>query len=446
MNINTSALEKLGLQVPEILLPREDIPQDKWAVIACDQHTSDPEYWKRVEEYRGKSPSTLDLVYPEVYLEDDRGDERISDIHSAMKRYLDEGVLKSKGRGWVYVQRHTEASGLREGLVLAVDLEKYDYSADSTSPIRATEGTILDRLPPRIKIRKQAPLELPHIMILIDDRSASIIEGLKERTDDLECIYDTPLMLDGGHLSGYWIDQPHIINDILSRLEPLGERETSRRLYGSDNPLPFAMGDGNHSLATAKAVWEALKKEHLENGGSFQDIEDHPSRYALAELVNIYSPGLRFEPIHRCLFHTDAEAYFQALESETGSATVRLDSEKEAKEILQAHQNDAVAYHDGNWYHVSNPLSELAPAVADRAFHTIEDRLEGGKIDFIHGWDHSKSICEASPDRIAVFFNVIPREELFSYVVQHGALPRKAFSMGDAEEKRYYYEVRRVRN
>lgn len=445
MKINESALEKLGLQVPEILLPREDIAQDKWAVIACDQHTSDPGYWKKVEDYRGDSPSTLDLVYPEVYLDEDNGDERISRIHGAMKSYLDSGVLKSKGRGWVYVQRHTRASGLREGLVLAVDLEKYDYSADSSSPIRATEGTILDRLPPRIRIRKKAQLELPHIMILIDDRSASIIEGLKEQSDNLETIYNIDLMLEGGHLKGYWIDQPEIINDILARLEPLADPETSQKRYGSNTPLPFAMGDGNHSLATAKAVWEELKKDHLENGGSFQDIQDHPSRFALAELVNIYSPGLQFEPIHRCLFQTDSGSFFHALEEETGHKPIELDNEKKARQILKDSQNDAVAYTKGRWYHVPNSRSELAPAIVDRTFHRVEAESSRGKIDFIHGWEHTKSICGESDDRIAVFFNVIPREELFSYVIKHGALPRKAFSMGDAEEKRYYYEVRRVR-
>lgn len=445
MNDLHKQLERLGIIVPQILLPRADIDPAKWAVIACDQHTSDRSYWQRVEDFRNGSPSTLDLVFPEVYLEDKDAHSRITAIQQAMKDYVQDGILKPKGHGWIYVQRRTQASGLRQGIVLAVDLERYDYSKTSTSLIRATEGTIVERLPPRIAVRKDAVLELPHIMILIDDREQQIIEPLEQLTESLEQVYDVDLMLDGGKLSGYWIDDQEIFSRIADGLERLCSPETAKTRYGSADPLLFAMGDGNHSLATAKAVWEEIKAEHLKAGGKFDDIADHPARYALAEIVNVYSPGLRFEPIHRMIFSLDMHKLKELVIAQDASYAQRffsLEDEDAAKAFLAEHSNAAVFYSRGSWLGFSGADSELAPAIVDRA--ASEAQSDGAKIDFIHGWKNTRSLAEEQPG-CAAFFNVIPLEELFGYVVRHGALPRKAFSMGDAEEKRYYFEARAVR-
>jgi hypothetical protein len=444
MPIDHELLAELGIIVPEILLPADDIDPSRWAVIACDQHTSDREYWKRVDKNCAGSPNTLHLVFPEVYLEDDDADHRIGKIHRTMAEYLDKGYLKSRGRGWVYVQRETAASGMRQGIVLAVDLEHYDFTPGSTSLIRATEGTILERLPPRIEIRKDAILELPHIMILIDDREGAVIEPLEQHCDALEKVYDVELMEDGGHLTGYWIDDEERINSMARNLAAIADPGTARARYGSEKPLLFAMGDGNHSLATAKSVWESIKREHLEAGNGMDELDGHPARYALAEIVNIYSPGLRFEPIHRAIFGSSLPAFSAALRSVFPGAVLEdLGSEIAARDFLSGNSNGAVVYCGGTWQGLQAHPDELAPAVIDRAFGALDDAH--AKIDFIHGWDHTKNLAAGGDDRIAVFFNVIPREELFSYVINHGALPRKAFSMGDAQEKRYYFEARRVR-
>ncbi len=445
MKIDSSLLQSLGITVPEILLPSQAVDPGNWAVIACDQHTSDRSYWKRVEERCSTSPSSLELVFPEVYLEDEDAPRRIKAIHQAMDEYIKQGVLESRGYGWVYVERRTEASGLRQGLVLAVDLEQYDFRPGSTSLIRATEGTIVERIPPRVRVREEAPLELPHVMILIDDRENQIIEPLSSMTDELEPLYSFDLMEDGGSIKGYWIDDPDLINSIAGKLGQLASPEITSARYGSSTPLLFAMGDGNHSLATAKTVWETLKKKHVDSGGAMEDIQDHPARYALAEIVNIYSPGLRFEPIHRVLFTTDFTSFADALAGEAPEAggLTHLEGETAAKKWLQSNKDGAVVFNNKRWYAFAGSRNELAPATVDRAQKRLEN--QGSTIDFIHGWEHSKNLAADHSDRIAVFFNVIAREDLFSYVIHHGALPRKAFSMGDAEEKRYYYEARKVR-
>jgi len=433
----SARLENLGVRFPEVLLPSSKVDPKSWAVIACDQHTSDREYWNQVAALVNDQPSTLGLVFPEVYLEDSESQERISAIQRAMIQYDRLGLFRTLEEGLVYIQRETEESGLRQGILLAMDLEKYDFSPESKSLIRATEGTILERIPPRVEIRKGAPLELPHIMILIDDQDRTVIEPLESQVSHLEPLYDLDLMLGGGHLKGYNCTDALLIEGILRGLEQLS----------AQGSFLFAMGDGNHSLATAKTVWEELKAQTLEKSGSLDSLTDHPARFALAEIVNLHSPGLRFEPIHRVVFSGDLSEFLEVFRTDF-QAKVKNRPEAEIRHLLEKTSEGQFAVgviSEGNWYLVEFPrsLKTLPNGLVDKAFINIREKLGRGTIDFIHGWDHTKRALKDSKD-IGFFFPVIARERLFDYVAKNGPLPRKAFSMGDAQEKRYYMEARRI--
>lgn len=284
----------IGIQIPQIFMPRGGVDLKKWAVIACDQFTSEPEYWQEVERIVGDAPSSLNLVFPEVYLDKPGEEERIKNIQANMRKYMDKGILQTQ-EGFIYVERKI-GSKVRKGLILCLDLERYNYNKGSQSLIRATEGTIVERLPPRIKIRQGASMELPHILVLIDDPKRTVIEPISAIKNKQDKIYDFDLMLDSGHLTGYKI-LPEYEEQIIEALRGLIEPRTFAAKYGVKPDLPpllFAMGDGNHSLATAKAIWEKMKP---------QVGIAHPSRYALVEIENVHDDGLEFEPIHRVLFN-----------------------------------------------------------------------------------------------------------------------------------------------
>ncbi len=293
-------IDDIGIQIPQVFLPERGTDLCKWAVIACDQFTSEPDYWQKVEELVGQAPSTLNLILPEVLLEKPDEKERIQHIHTSMQVYLDKGILQPR-EGLIYVER-TVTGKTRKGLILCLDLEKYDYSKGSTSLIRATEGTIVERLPPRMKIRQGAVLELPHILVLIDDPAGTVIEPLTQAKPSLEKLYDFELMLGSGHLQGYAISET-LEDQIVASLRKLAQPEVFAGKYGIGREEPvllFAMGDGNHSLATAKAVWEKMKPQVGPN---------HPARYALVEIENVHDIGLEFEPIHRVLFGLKRNIY-----------------------------------------------------------------------------------------------------------------------------------------
>jgi len=281
-------LDKVGIGVPEILLPAPDTDFYKWSVVACDQFTSQPEYWDEVEKIVGVAPSTFRITLPEVFLDDNDCETRISEINTKMNEYMDNKVLESKGRGFVLVERTTHES-VRCGLVVALDLEHYDYSVGSQSQIRATEGTVLDRIPPRKKIRQHATLETPHIMVLINDKEDRVIGPLFSKLEKFKPLYDTKLMQGGGKIKGWLIDDEPEIENVAQAISSLSETEQ----------MLYAVGDGNHSLASAKSFWNDLKATLGD------DWESHPARYALVELVNLYDKGLEFEPIHRVVFDCD---------------------------------------------------------------------------------------------------------------------------------------------
>ena len=435
--------DDIGIMVPEVYLPVPGTDLKKWAVIACDQFTSEPEYWREVEKIVGKAPSTLNLTFPEIRLEDTGKAEHIESIQTTMRKYLDDGLLKPRS-GLIYVER-TVAGKMRKGLVLCLDLEKYDYTKSSTSLIRATEGTIVDRLPPRMKIREGAALELPHILVLIDDPEFTVIEPISTAKRELEKLYDFDLMLDSGHLTGYAVNEA-FEKQVVAALRGLAKPDTFSHKYniGTGKPiLLFAMGDGNHSLATAKAVWEKMKP---------QVGMQHPARYALVEIENVHDKGLEFEPIHRVLFglkkdlQAELKSTFGAnitylpLES-AGEMVKRVNSGQSTKQVIGLVGGGA-----GKTFgmiEIANPASNL-PVGTIQAF--LDPFIkEGGaeKIDYIHGGDVVVRLG-SQPGNAAFYLPAMEKSDLFKTVILEGALPRKTFSMGEAREKRFYMEARKI--
>jgi Protein of unknown function (DUF1015) len=439
-------LELLGLQIPLLYLPNENTDLTKWSVVACDQYTSDHVYWDRVEKNVGKEPSTLRITLPEIFLESPDVESRIKSIHESMTSYLDNGIVQEYGKAIIYIERKTDSSGLRQGLLFAMDLERYDYARDSKTLIRATEGTIVERIPPRLRVRKEATFELPHIMILIDDPQKKLIESLVASLATKKSIYKIKLMEHGGTLTGYAIDDSESINLIADTLAVL--YDTSCKTQNTDHPLFFAMGDGNHSLATAKAHWETTKKALRDAGATDDVIMAHPARFALAEIVNIHSPGLRFEPIHRAIFSDSINNMAEYVQKHPLVKSATLLDESSLKALLLSEDGQSKAgIWDGQSYFVlefTDPTAKLPPAYIDEIFASYNAEFPSkAKIDFIHGWDDTKKLSKENA--LGCFVPVITRERLFQWVGKNGPLPRKAFSMGDAEEKKYYMECRKIR-
>lgn len=440
--------DKIGVQVPKILLPKDGTDMQKWAVIACDQYTSDLGYWQRLAEQTKGSLSTLPLIYPEVYLEDDDADTRIKTINRTMEQYLADGSLVEQEPGFILIDRKTCEVQSRKGLILALDLERYDYNKGAQSLIRATEGTILDRLPPRIKVRENAPIELPHIMVLIDDPQCTVIEPLFK--EQLEAVYDFELLENGGHLKGYRIDQPEQINKIAAALEALADPEAYRAKYDVEGEVMlFAMGDGNHSFATAKAIWEKLKEDADDKAA----IMNHPARYALVELVNVHDSGLEFEAIHRVLFNIDAGQLKQQMEAffaERGtpmSFTVCADlseSEAVAGKAQNCHAFPVVFAGQFGVCSVATPEYTLAVATLQACLDKFLQDNPAARIDYIHGTQPVTDLG-SNEDAAGFYLPAISKHDLFKTIVLDGALPRKTFSMGEADEKRFYLECRSIK-
>ena len=441
--------DKIGVQVPKILLPKTGTDMRKWAVIACDQYTSDRNYWQRLEQQVSGYISTLNLIFPEVYLEDKDADRRIAAINKSMEEYLADGSLEEQLPGFILVDRKTAVVESRKGLIVALDLERYDYNKGAQSLIRATEGTILERLPARIKVREHAPIELPHIMVLIDDPERTVIEPLFN--EQLETVYDFELLENGGHLKGYRVDRTELIEQVASALESLADPAAYRAKYQvAGEVMLYAMGDGNHSFATAKAIWEELKKT-ADNPAS---VMNHPARYALVELVNVHDPGLEFEAIHRVLFNVNCVhlkqqmlAFFAA--RNTPCSFEQCTNLEEAQDIVAENQDrHAFALVLGGKYAVcivEQPEYTLTVATL-QAFldHYLLRDNPDARIDYIHG---EKSVTELGSRTgcVGFYLPAISKHELFKTIVRDGALPRKTFSMGEADEKRFYLECRRIK-
>jgi len=434
-------ISDIGIQIPEVYLPKAGTDLNKWAVIACDQFTSEPEYWHDVEKIVGDAPSTLNLTFPEVHLEKPGEEQRIQSIQATMKKYMDEGILQPR-EGLVYVER-TVGGKTRKGVILCLDLERYDYNKGSSSLIRATEGTIVDRLPPRIKIRQGAAMELPHILVLIDDPNRTVIEPLSAAKSKLEKLYDFDLMLDSGHLAGYAVND-EFENKVVVALRDLAKPETFAAKYGigKDQPvLLFAMGDGNHSLATAKAIWEKNKS---------QVGMDHPSRYALVEIENVHDEGLEFEPIHRVLFGLKKDL-FAALKKTFGDNLTYAEAPSAEAMVKRVNATQGAKQAIGLVGGGKNfTVVEIAHASSNLAVGTIQSFLdtflkEGGaeKIDYVHGADVVVRLGWQAGNA-GFYLAGMHKSDLFKTVILDGALPRKTFSMGEAREKRFYMEARKI--
>lgn len=399
----------------DILVPN-GCEHEKWSVVACDQFTSEREYWHKLERYVGDAKSTLKLIFPEAYLEDDDKEERIENINRTMREYLDGGVFKTLKDSFIVCKRTTASGVSRLGIVLAIDLEDYCFTHPSHAYVRSTEGVVLDRIPPRLKIRQDAPVELPHIMLLIDDRKHRVIEPIWEGRADLEKVYDFDLNMGGGHLEGYRIDAQKVI-DVFDKYV-----DSVQDLYGEKtNDFIFAVGDGNHSLATAQAHWNRIKE-----GLTDAQKAVHPARFALCEVENLHDDGIVFEPIHRFVFGAkeDFIGYLQTALS--GEKTIEA-FDKNGNSTLKVDRVGAKAIKD----------------IQDAIDAYLKEHSECS-VDYIHGIEHLKDVA-AHNVGVAIAMPKIEKDELFGYVLKNGTLCRKAFSMGEAEEKRYYFEAKKIR-
>ncbi len=424
-------MEKTAFSPANILLP-QDCGLTKWAVVACDQYTSQPEYWQRVDNYVGDAPSTLRLILPESKLESDNVDQEIQKINQTMEEYLAEERLRELEDVMILLERKLSSGKTRLGLIGKLDLEQYSYEKGSGTPIRATEGTVLSRIPPRMAVRRNAPIELPHIMVLVDDPDKKIIEPLlkKESKKQMQMIYSATLMEKGGRVSG-WLLSKEQAAKVQDQLTALGDPERFAQFYHAEGKpvLTYAMGDGNHSLATAKACWEELKPTL-----SPAERETHPARYALVELVNLHDDSLEFEPIHRVLFGVDPQKLLADF------LAAYPDAHEGAGE---GHQITYVLPGKKGVITVPHPTAQLEVGT----LQTFLDRYleeNGGKIDYIHG-EYVVEQLASQPDSIGFLLPPMGKDQLFPTVIFDGALPRKTFSMGEAHDKRFYLEARKIK-
>ncbi len=420
-------IQNVGVGIPEILLPSLNIKMNKWSVIACDQFTSQPEYWLQVEKIVGNAPSILHMILPEVYLNYEGISDNIDNIKVVMHDYIQKGILEQLPRGIMLTER-TMGSTVRKGLVMAVDLECYDYNIQNKPLIRATEKTLLERIPPRVTIRQEAPLETSHVMIMMDDMQDGVIGPLYKIKDELEKLYDFDLMMGGGRIRGYFTEKQELLDNVMEALSKLPVHDGMR----------FCVGDGNHSLAAAKTVWDIAKEKLTE-----EERENHPLRYALCEFVNIHDSGVEFMPIHRVIFKVNPinclEFIVDRLNRRGAKARILFGRWRGGTE----NANELpFRYRDGAGRiiieHKNHPL--ILGDVQD----ILDDFLKespNSTMDYIHGQDSFEELSRAY-DNLGLYFAPIQKERFFDTVIECGVLPKKSFSLGEAEHKRYYTECR----
>ncbi len=391
----------------DILLPKTDF--EKWAVIACDQYTSEPEYWQKTAKTVGNSKSAFNLILPEIYLKDDNS-QRISKINKTMLEYLSSGIFEEYKNSYIYVERKFKNGAVRRGIIGVIDLEDYDYTPKSTAPIRATEETVIERIPPRVNIRRNASVELPHILLLADDKEKTVVEPLQKKKQSFKKLYDFELMQDGGSISGYLLDE-EAAQEVKASVARLARAS-------ADGPL-FVVGDGNHSLATAKECYKQ---------------SDSPlARYALVELVNLHDDSLKFEPIYRVLFGANPEKIINSFVAYCGGQSDGGNAQKFTFVTSDGETTVAVA-----------PKAKLSVATLQPFLDRYIKENPEIKIDYIHGADSLRTIARRE-NAVGIIFDGMEKDDLFDAVKSDGSLPRKTFSMGHANDKRYYIEARKIK-
>lgn len=422
--------EGLAFGPAEVLLPR-DCEYSKWAVVACDQYTSQPEYWSQVEQCVGSAPSAFRLILPESCLDGPNVETDIMEINNTMTRYLREERFKELPNALIYVERTLRNGKVRRGLVGKVDLEQYDYEPGSETAVRATEGTVMSRIPPRVAVRKNAPIELPHVMLLCDDPRQTVIEPLTARKGYMTPLYDFDLMEEGGHVAGWLLDGESAVG-VAAALQALNTPEALQKRYGPEAGnvvFQFAVGDGNHSLATAKECYERQKR--LTAPDKWKEL---PSRYALCEMVNLHEPSLEFEPIHRVVFRIEGKDLLKTL-LQTFSGAYMGEGEGHVLRYVWAGGEGAVT--------IPRPVQQL-PVGTLQSFLDDYVPAHGGSVDYIHGAQVAAELGRRSGN-MAFLLEPMSKAELFPTVLRDGVLPRKTFSMGQAHDKRFYLEARRIR-
>ncbi|MDR3325132.1 MAG: DUF1015 domain-containing protein [Spirochaetaceae bacterium] len=447
MDQTTENLAKLGVMIPQVSVPSKNIDIEKWAVVACDQFTQDKDYWKRVDDFAGGAPSTLNIIFPEAYLGDDDKTQRITKIHRAMADYVkdeysrDNAMLLPPRRAGVFVERQC-LHGVRRGLIIAFDLEQYDWRKDSHTLIRPTEETIVERLPPRVEIRMNAPLECPHILVLVDDDQNILMQLLVKLLKKAPLAYDGALMFDGGSVSGRLLYRKNDWDFIADTLNHL--LRSAQTQFGSD--FLFAVGDGNHSFATAKEVWTRYKAEHAGEEG----LEHHPARWVLAEIVNLHDGALVFKPIHRLLLKVKYEAALSALRKLPDFSAQEVGSQDELARLTAEentpHNRYGVVSRD-KLLLVESRGGYAATIDVDPLLSALVKETEGAAIDYIHGdaqlFDFARGQA-AQTENVGILLPPFRKDGFFKSVVKNGPLPQKSFSMGEASEKRYYLECRKL--
>ena len=449
-------LETYGLKIPQILLPKDKANLKKWSVIACDQYTQDKDYWKKVEQEVADFPSTLKITLPEVYLGDSDKQDRINNINKTMKEYLSNNIFSSPVEAMIYIERTTGYGRMRKGLVIAIDLETYDWKPFSTALIRATEATILDRIPPRMEIRRDAPIELPHIMLLVNDSEKSLVEKTGELAKSKSALYDTDLMMNSGHIIGWQVSDKDEIANVENALNQIAKKQTQK----DGSIFMFAVGDGNHSLATAKAIWDELKTK---NGGTKnsdgsisipQGMENHNARFALIEIVNIYDEGLTFEPIHRVLFNVENLLEKVAEQFKKINCFVGIEEVSSEKDLANAvensnadfgfvfEENGKITYKVLKTNIQELAVSKLQPALDEILADCKKENIDY-EIDYIHGTEEVFRLGGKN-NATTILLPPIAKDTFFATIANSGPLPRKSFSMGEASEKRFYMECRQL--
>ena len=437
--------ETYGVAVPKILLPKK-IDLQKWAVIACDQYTQDRAYWKKAADIAGNEPSTLNLIFPEVYLADADKDERIGKIKQTMRDYLAGDVFAEPQEAFIYIERKTAYGRTRKGLVVAVDLDTYEWKPFSKALIRATEATVPERIPPRMKIRNGAPLELPHIMLLADDPADALVGKTGALVKGNAPVYDGDLQQKSGHITGWAVNDEKAFVHVAAALDDIAKKGTDK----DGNVFLFAVGDGNHSLATAKAVWDEHKKTLQAEGKTDAEINESPVRYALVEIVNIYDAGLTFEPIHRVVFKANNEKLLASLAQKLDGKVQTVTSAQELEKLVADATSGGARYGFITTNAGKTTYTLLQTAITDLAIASLQPALDEFikahtdiEIDYIHGTDETVELG-SKDGQMGILLPPIAKDSFFATINGRGPLPRKSFSMGEASEKRFYVEARRL--